>query len=325
LKPLLEVGASFCATWLVLWVVKRTALAQVLQDIPNERSLHSTPVPRAGGAGVLAGLVVAVALAHDSLTQPLWLALLGYLTLAVISWLDDRSGLPAGVRLAAQLAVSAGWLIGFGVGGAWIAVLTIGLAWCANLYNFMDGADGLAGAMAAFGFGCYGLAAGLAGDLVLAALCASVVAAAIGFLCFNFPPASLFLGDSGSVPLGFLAGALGIYGVLRGLWSPAFPLMAFFPFVFDASFTLARRALARKRVWRAHREHLYQRAILAGLSRRPMLLRACCLMAASAAGAFLVQHGTPGVQALIMLILLLCGWIVAKRVNDLERSGQLIP
>ena len=318
----LQAAASFCITWLVLWAVSRSAIARQLQDLPNERSLHTRPVPRAGGAGLLAGLLVGVAFVPTSLSAPLGLALIAYLTLAVVSWFDDRSELPARIRLLVHLVLSAGWLIGSGVSWLWLPVLTLGLAWCANLYNFMDGADGLAGGMALFGFATYGVAAALAGDPALAAICTALVAAAAAFLCFNFHPASLFMGDSGSVPVGFLAGALGLYGVFEHLWTPIFPLIAFFPFAFDATLTLLRRGLAGKPVWHAHREHLYQRAVLAGLGHRTMALRAYLLMVVCSLCAISVQKGSPTAQALIMLAMLLCGWIVARRVDSLYRSRQ---
>ena len=285
-------------------------------DTPNARSLHRLPVPRGAGIAIWAGVAAATAWLPQGGT---WLAPVA-LVIGVSLW-DDYRGVPVAVRLAAQTLGALAWV---GASLPWPLLLTVVLAivWMANLYNFMDGADGLAGGMALFGFATYGAAAALAGDPVLSAICAALVAAAAAFLCFNFHPASLFMGDSGSVPIGFLAGALGLYGVFEHLWTPIFPLIAFFPFAFDATLTLFRRGLAGKRVWRAHREHLYQRAVLAGLGHRAMALRAYLLMVVCSVCAISVREGSPAAQALIMLAVLLCAWVVARRVDSLYRSRQ---
>ena len=280
LVPLL----AFAVTLGVLAYTRRGRIARALQDHPNARSLHAQPVPRIGGLGMAAGLAVVflvtlLAGQPAGIFAPGWLVLaLGYGALVLLSVGDDHRPLPARVRLPVHLVVCAAWLAVSAVPLAWIAPMALGLAWCANLFNFMDGADGLAGGMAVAGFGAFAAAGALAGDATLAVVSASLVAAALGFLRFNRPPASLFMGDAGSVPLGFAAGAIGVMGVRDGLWSPAFPLIAFFPFVFDASLTLARRILTGQRFWLAHREHLYQRLVLAGMSHRALALRAWALM-----------------------------------------------
>jgi UDP-N-acetylmuramyl pentapeptide phosphotransferase/UDP-N-acetylglucosamine-1-phosphate transferase len=146
-------------------------------------------------------------------------------------------------------------------------VAAVALVWLTNLYNFMDGADGLAGGMTFFGFGGYALAASLSphADPQLALASAAVCGAAAGFLLFNFHPARIFLGDAGSIPLGFLAGALGYWGWGAGVWPIWFPVMAFAPFIADASVTLAKRLARGEKFWQAHREHYYQRMVRSGI------------------------------------------------------------
>jgi UDP-N-acetylmuramyl pentapeptide phosphotransferase/UDP-N-acetylglucosamine-1-phosphate transferase len=161
----------------------------------------------------------------------------------------------------------------------------------------MDGSDGLAGGMAVIGFGAYAIAAHLSGAGPFAVLCASVAAAAAGFLVFNFPPARLFMGDAGSVPLGFLAGALGVVGWSRGFWPIWFPLLVFAPFVCDATLTLLRRALRRERVWQAHRDHYYQRLVRMGFGHRGTALVEYAVMAGCAAIALLARREPSTVQA----------------------------
>jgi len=130
------------------------------------------------------------------------------------------------------------------------------------------------------------VAAWLGDTLGLAAFCASIAAAALAFLRFNFPPARLFMGDSGSIPLGFMAATLGIAGAMNGVWPWLFPLLVFSPFIVDASVTLARRALRGEKIWQAHRSHYYQRAVLLGATHRQLALAAYALMLLAAVLAF---------------------------------------
>jgi len=163
----------------------------------------------------------------------------------------------------------------------------LGIAWLTNLYNFMDGSDGLAGGMTVIGFAAYAVAAAWAEEPELATTCLCIAAAAAAFLVFNFPPARIFLGDVGSIPIGFLAGALGVVGWNDEAWPLWFPLVVFAPFVADATTTLARRLVRRERVWQAHRDHYYQRMVRSGLGHRGTALIAYGLMVVCAAGALL--------------------------------------
>ena len=188
----------------ILLLLLRTGWAwDIAVDIPNHRSLHVRPVPRVGGWGVMPAALLAVALCAPSFG---WIAL-GALLLAVVSQIDDRRGLPARVRFAAHLIVVAGAIAWSSVSITWwLALLAVvALVWVVNLYNFMDGSDGLAGGMAVFGFGFYAVAA-LVLQPSLAVAAAAMAGAALGFLIFNHHPAKIFLGDAGSIPLGFLRG-----------------------------------------------------------------------------------------------------------------------
>ncbi len=291
---------AFLASYALLFWLLRLRLALPL-DHPNQRSLHVTPVPRIGGLGLIAGVAASLLWAPPAGLESI---LLLTLALAALSWLDDWRGLPVSLRLAAHLAAAGLFVLGSGLAEGqlvWALLLALAVVWMTNLYNFMDGADGLAGGMAIFGFAAYAVAAWLAGDMDMARLAACVAAAAAGFLRFNFPPARLFLGDVGAVPLGFLAAALGLEGWRRGLWSPALPVLAFAPFIIDAGVTLLRRLLRGENAGEAHREHYYQRLIRMGWSRRRLALAAYPLMAASAASAVWVAH-SPGWQTTLITI-----------------------
>jgi UDP-N-acetylmuramyl pentapeptide phosphotransferase/UDP-N-acetylglucosamine-1-phosphate transferase len=245
-------------------------------DLPNERSLHRAPIPRLGGLGVVLAVVVAAWCAGPGFHVLAWLA--G--GLALVSLLDDLRDLPAGLRLLVHLGAAAAWVFTVLPAPTFVLglALVLLLAWGINLYNFMDGANGLAGGMALIGFGSLAAAAWLGGDARLALFCLAVAAAALGFLVFNFDPARIFLGDCGSIPLGFLAGALGLWGWTRGVWDGFVPALAFAPFLADATLTLARRALRGEKVWHAHREHYYQRLVRMGWSHRRLALGAYALM-----------------------------------------------
>jgi len=271
--------------------------ARIAIDLPNERSLHATPVPRIGGI-----VLIGVALASTAFVAPaLRPTLLIAAALGLVSAWDDRHGLPVLLRLAVHVAAAAGAIVVLHVDTApWsMLVVVLLLAWAMNLYNFMDGADGLAGGMALFGFGALGIAAtGPAPEL--ATVCFCVAAAAAGFLWHNFHPARVFLGDAGSIPLGFLAGCLGVAGWAQDLWPAWFPLLVFSPFIVDATLTLAARVARGERPWQAHREHIYQRMVAGGLGHRRTALLWYALMGACAASALLgLQLGEAGQWGLV--------------------------
>lgn len=281
-------------------------------DQPNERSLHERPVPRTGGIAILAGGATAFVFGVSALYVSIALALV----LAAISFVDDVVGLPPLARLAGHLIaaiVFAGYLPP-PVHPAMFALLVLAIAWMTNAYNFMDGSDGLAGGMSVIGFGAYALAAELAGATALAIFAVALAAASLAFLFSNFYPARIFMGDVGSIPLGFLASVLGIVGWHESAWGPAFPILVFSPFIADATVTLLRRLLHRKRLWLAHREHFYQRLVLMGFGHRRVALFAYFLMLAAATAGLLVRKTSGEIQLMalfagVLLYLALAAWI----------------
>ena len=293
----LAVIAAFAVCWLTLAGLLRRRHVQPM-DHPNARSLHEAPTPRIGGLGIMAGIAVAGVWLADPALLPL---MLGAFALAGVSLADDMRGLPVWLRFFTHFVAAASCLFALGLAGWGLLAGTLAAVWMTNLYNFMDGANGLAGGMATIGFGALALAAWQGGVPELAAFCAAIAATALAFLRFNFPSARLFMGDAGSIPLGFLAATLGILGVRQGAWSWAFPLLVFSPFIVDASVTLVRRALRREQVWQAHRSHYYQRVVLLGATHRQLAVAAWGLMLAMAVLAFVLQgwpHYTLGLLIL---------------------------
>lgn len=311
-------GFATCAA--TLFLLLRAGVTRYVMDHPNDRSLHGKPVPRIGGIGIMAGVTLGL-----GVTGGLWLALLSALGLMLLSVVDDWRDLPAAVRLFGHLGVASGfcWLALDVTSWPALVASILAVTWMANLYNFMDGADGLAGGMAVFGFGAYAVAAWIGGDIGLATDSLAIAAAALAFLLFNFPPARLFMGDAGSVPLGFLAGALGIVGWQRGLWPLWFGPVAFAPFCTDATVTLIRRALRGEKVWRAHRTHYYQRQVLMGWSHRKLAIAAYLLMAFSAAIALVVARADPYAARIAMAALVVV-YTVAMVAIDLRWARRSV-
>jgi UDP-N-acetylmuramyl pentapeptide phosphotransferase/UDP-N-acetylglucosamine-1-phosphate transferase len=272
--------ATSAATALIVFLVtlgfagrvRAWLLGRAILDRPVERSTHAVPVPRGGGLAVVPVLLAAwvgLALAGPAPAGDAALAAFAG-GLALLSWVDDLRSLPSGLRLLCHILAVAGGLA-FLPGGAVFQGLLPPLldriatallwVWFVNLFNFMDGIDGITGVeTATLGLGMV-LVTALAGgaDDGSAGLALSTAAAALAFLRWNWHPARLFLGDVGSVPLGYLLGALLLGLAARGLWAPALILPLYY--LADASVTLARRVLRGERFWQPHRQHFYQRAL----------------------------------------------------------------
>ena len=268
---------AFTITFTLIWWLIRGNVLRVL-DHPNPRSLHTISVPRTGGLGMVLGVLISWVFLPGILPLSVWL---GVALLALISFADDIFGLPALGRLlihglvavwfsVALLFEAHGWMI--------VTIIAISTIWMINLYNFMDGSDGLAGGMTLVGFSCYGVTAWLAGNELFAMINFCIAAAAAAFLLFNFHPARIFMGDAGAIPLGFLAAALGVTGWTNGLWPLWLPILVFSPFIADASVTLVKRTLRGEKIWQAHREHYYQRVVQSGFGHRNTALLGYILM-----------------------------------------------
>jgi UDP-N-acetylmuramyl pentapeptide phosphotransferase/UDP-N-acetylglucosamine-1-phosphate transferase len=246
-------------------------------DCPNERSSHQVPTPRGGGIAVIGSTLLAWAVfaRTESIPSGVFGIVLGAVLLAAVSWFDDLRGLSPVVRLLAQAAaVAIGILVLPGPRDLfYLAAIGLVWIWWINLFNFMDGIDGLAGTeAAAIGAGLLLFAGvGAGADPALRTLAAAVTGAAIGFLVWNWSPARIFLGDIGSVPLGYVLGFLLLDLAARGRWTIAVILPLYF--LADATITLVRRLLRGARVWQAHREHFYQHAVRRGLGHAAVVKR----------------------------------------------------
>lgn len=308
----------------------------VVLDHPNQRSLHSTPVPRTGGLGILAGVVVATIVLYltgGGLPRLPGLAVAALLV-GLVSFADDRASLPVGLRLVVQLAAASMVVTLDGValaaiqlpGIVWplpwvvgVALSILFLTWMVNLYNFMDGMDGFAGGMAVAGFGTFGLLGLAAGDGGFAAVSGMVAASALGFLMFNFPPARVFMGDVGASVLGLLAGGMALYADATGLFPLWMGVLVFSPFIVDATVTLVARWRRGEVVWEAHRSHFYQRLVGLGWSHRRTVLWEYLLMVLVASCTLLVHNAAVSAQWLAVVGITLVYALLARSVRHLER------
>jgi Fuc2NAc and GlcNAc transferase len=273
---ILAVITAFAVAVITTGLMRRYALQRNLIDVPNMRSSHVSPTPRGGGVAIVAAFFSSILLLTGLGlidTGVLFALLIGGGAMALVGFLDDCWRLRASVRFSVHLAAAL-WVVvmlggipesalaNWGMHGVWIGglIALLTLVWVTNLFNFMDGIDGIAGSEAVFISGAGALlnwSQGGAPGLTAAMLC--LAAASLGFLRWNWPPARIFMGDVGSGFLGFTLAVLGLAAYQRGtipveVWA----ILGGF-FVVDATITLLRRVLRGDRWLEAHRMHAYQR------------------------------------------------------------------
>lgn len=282
LNLIITLGAATLLTVAGVEIYRRWSLSREVLDVPNERSSHVVPTPRGGGLVVV--LVVIVSLLAFSGTSGRGLSFgfyFGALVVAGISLVDDLRGISPFVRLFFHAVAAGAVVFGFDIAapGAESSVVVWGerivffvwIVWLINAYNFMDGIDGIA-ALQAVVAGVAWLAAGLLMAAPHSAFLGGITAAAsLGFLLLNWQPAKIFMGDVGSAFLGFVFASLPIAAAREADgtsgWTVLFlGVMFVWMFVFDSVLTFLRRLLRGEKVWKAHREHLYQRLVIKGRS-----------------------------------------------------------
>jgi Fuc2NAc and GlcNAc transferase len=324
------VASTAGVAWLVVWLVRRHALRLGLIDRPNHRSSHTQPTPRGGGVGIVLGAGTGLFVASELgtvLPHVVWIVFGAVALVALEGLLDDFMELPPGLRLLVQavaatvfvaamgplnalplpaplnlhLPAPVGWVLSI----LWIMALT-------NFFNFMDGIDGLAGGQAVASFVGVMLA-GWSPEGSLLAACAG--AAVTGFLLHNWSPARVFMGDVGSDFLGFLIAALPFLAPVGRRGDAVLAVaVGLALFLLDPVETLIRRARARKPLYRAHREHVYQQHLDPG---EPAGRIAGMLVAAGSAlvllGVAAYRRPSFGWVALVVAVLV---YLVERRIAE---------
>lgn len=266
----------------------------LLIDYPNERSSHGRPTPRSGGIAIVATFFVGITVAYlfgdeTKIPEPYFLGFVfSAIAITIVAFFDDAAGVPYLAKLATQVIcaavclafglvidqipipfhgyVSLGWM-GYPLTLLWIVGMT-------NAFNFMDGLDGLAAGAAVIAGAFYAVIAANTGSNFVYLHSYVILAAALGFLVFNRPPARVFMGDIGSQFLGFTLAVLSVIGLQYDSAHISFLVMPllFFNFIWDTVFTLGHRIIRGQRIAEAHREHLYQLLNRTGYDHRSVSL-----------------------------------------------------
>lgn len=271
---LIAAVAVATAAWVTHWV-RRYALHTHMLDLPGQRRNHSQPTPRGGGVGVLSGALLPIPvllLSGQAISGGLWLGayVSGAVLVALVGWLDDRRGLSAAIRLfvhmlAATLVVLAiqaqfqAEVSGLALLAMWVLLVAL-----CNIWNFMDGINGIAGSQATLVAGALALL--LYPQQPWSATALALACASAAFLPFNLPRARIFLGDVGSATMGFMLAALMAVAIASGRLQWPMALVLVSAFVIDGVLTLGWRVVRGKRWWQAHREHTYQWLVRSGLA-----------------------------------------------------------
>ncbi len=329
LVGLLAVILSFLGCHAALRLATRAGM--VVQ--PGERQSHRVATPTGGGLGLLFSLLATTAMLQFFVSLPAfwWFGMVpGVIALAISGWLDDRRPVSSLLRLLVQLVVSL-WLVGFFCYQSSVnhfalcAGIVVAMIWLMNLYNFMDGSDGMAGFQGVFAGLAMAALLLAAGDRAMALLALVVAAACAGFLPLNFPRARIFMGDVASVPLGFIFGAMSVYGWFTGAISPALSILIMSVFFVDATLTLIARVFVGERWYTAHNQHVYQRLIAEGGSHSRVLflyqsINVVLVLPAIVLAAMYTQYAM--VTAGITLLLLGACWYTANRLLGIRATRR---
>jgi len=333
------IAIVFCAAtflaWLLTAVVRRYALSRDVLDVPNERSAHIEPTPRGGGLAVVTVVSAGILVLHVAglLTANVASALLGgSLLIAVVGWLDDRGSLKASLRafihcVAAIWAVW--WLGGFpavsfgrfelGLGAFGFPLAAILIMWLINLYNFMDGIDGIAGVNALTVSGFAAALLFVTGSPGLALLSVLIGGASLGFLLWNWPPARIFLGDSGSGTLGFYFGVLAVASENSKALPLAVWMLLLGVFMVDSTLTLVRRLVRGEQWYEAHNKHAYQRAVRAGYSHATVSIGVALINIALGicASTIVLGAGPTPILVAVAFTLLVALYVIVERIKPM--------
>jgi Fuc2NAc and GlcNAc transferase len=306
LTPLLSV----VFTGLAVWYARFSGLI----DIPGRRSSHVIATPSGGGAGIMFTLLIVSMILYELETvSSLWVIciLLPAVMLAIMGAVDDRQPVSTWVRFLVQVTAAVFFMrcvtfdhlqIGMQFTGLWIAASLLFIVWMTNLYNFMDGSNGMAGAQGVFagvviaGFMFNG------GETMLALAALLVAGACLGFLPWNLGNARIFMGDTGSHSLGFIFSALIVCGVAKGVFSLPVALLIMMVFQVDTTLTLLARVFRGERWYNAHKQHVYQQLIVHGWSHGRVLLVYQSINLFLVAPALAIAAGIPAFAGSVFLV-----------------------
>lgn len=302
---LATLGAFTISAVMTAYLASKRSLIRIT-DVPNNRSMHDNPVPRTGGIAVFLSISIVIYLTwlFFKLLPDYYLDLFtGLLLVFFVSLLDDIYSLRPSIRIfihliAAWVVIDPGNYIDLSrllgidfdsINSVNILFSVLFLVWMINLYNFMDGMDGFASGMAVIGFIFFAIMS-FDDSLEFSILSITIASASAGFMLFNYPPASIFLGDTGSTSLGLLAGYMILVADSNNFFTIWSGILVFSPFVVDATVTLIIRLIKKEKIWKAHNRHFYQRLASSSIGRRRTLLFELLLMSAAGASALISEY-----------------------------------
>lgn len=314
------------SAWLICLLLSNPSSIFYVLDDPTDRSLHDVPKPRTGGIAIFISIFITwlIIVITQDVEIFIYYVFMGLCLLSVISLIDDRYSIPQIWRLLVHI-LAAILLILSGIGlsandiqienlidnSMVLNVLTIlVVVWCINLYNFMDGMDGLAGGMGVIGFGCLAWLGWFAGNNLFMFMALIIAAANLGFLLHNFPPAKIFMGDVGSITMGYLVAFFSLWGIKAQIFTWWIPILIFSPFIVDATITLIKRLYNREKVWEAHKSHYYQKLVQIGWGHRKTAIYEYILMATIACSVIAIQVLNSDILTIILTLLWLLIYIV---------------
>lgn len=320
----------FMATAVLTYITRYYALKNKILDVPNQRSSHVTPTPRGGGLAIVFVFnICLLALWNYFRLDALFAALsLGGIIIAAVGYYDDLFRMKARTRAFIQFATATfallaigglptldfgTWQFHVGILGTIIGIISI--VWLTNLYNFMDGIDGISGSEGLFVCIAAGTMLWFNGTYQsIAILCFLFASCLAGFTLFNWPPAKIFLGDVGSGFIGYTLAVLGIYTAKLTNLSLSFWIMLLAIFICDATFTVVRRARQGKAWYDAHREHAYQRLIIAGKSHKEIIMQLLTFNLAVILPLAFIAQRYPSIAGWLMLMLVFGLFILWRRI-----------
>lgn len=325
----------------------RYAKVRRMTDIPTERSSHQIPTPRGGGVGFvllsLVALSIYLVINGTLFRTPLIVFLVASVIIAALGWFDDKHDLSKRIRFGVQLLAALLIIIlvtnldsiylpvigtvDLGIAGGFLALIWI--TGSTNIYNFMDGVDGIA-SVQALGVAMGWMAFAYIWNVPeLFYLNSFILVSVATFLFYNWPPAKIFMGDVGSIFLGFVFGAMPFMAANLSpdvnigvtIWVSAFLL---WPFLFDGSYTIFRRLSLEENIFEAHRSHLYQRLNIEGWSHKEISILYMCfsILCALFSIAFYLSSGWIQVVIFIGLILLSVLYVVFVKRTEISNHSQ---
>jgi UDP-GlcNAc:undecaprenyl-phosphate GlcNAc-1-phosphate transferase len=348
---LVLVASGLVVTLAVTPLVRYLSVRASLVDSPGGRKVHTTAIPRLGGIGIFAGFAAVLLVQVAGETWFKWpsalahvdLALLGVVAgLAVIfavGLVDDLRGLTPGVKftgqlLAAAIPIAAGLrvdYVGSPLGGGLLQlgllsypVTALWIVGFANVFNLIDGLDGLAGGVAAIAALSFLVLGVEMNQVVSAVFAAALIGSCLGFLRYNFNPASIMMGDSGALFIGFALACMSLQGVMKSAAAITLvvPLLVIGVPVFDTASAIIRRRLHGRPIQEADNGHIHHRLLLRGFSQRQTVLIIYAWSGALAVGAYAVRLVPVSVRIVVFVLMAVLSGVMASWLGLFEQARE---